>query len=119
MESIDKFSALIENVILPSIEKIKWELEQEGWYGIIGNLNPFTESKNLKESLDINAFGFTSLSIIDVENRPVQYVYIYSREKEVVILGDSLIPYHKIALGFDEVTEESMDRSIRKVLGLN
>lgn len=48
--SIDRFSELKENVILPTMEKMKKELEQDGWYCLIGDLNPLDKFEIRKKN---------------------------------------------------------------------
>jgi len=49
-ESIERFLEFIGKFILPAMEKTRKELEQDGWYCLIGDLNPFDKFEIRKKN---------------------------------------------------------------------
>ena len=114
-----KFNDLREKLIIPTIKNIAHDLEQEGWYCVIGDLNPFkyNPSLNSPTSPKLKPSCFTSLSIVDIEHRLVQYVYVFFQNENIRIMGDENSKIKDLSIELTQANEELED-AIRKVIDL-
>ena len=78
--SIDRFLELKENVILPTMEKMKKELEQDGWYCLIGDLNPFDKFEIRKKNAGKIWLRFTVNSGYRKQNKPICFCFLRKRQ---------------------------------------
>ena len=115
----EEFNELRENLVVPTIKNIAHDLEQEGWYCVIGTLNPFqnTPSLNRLPSPELKSACFTSLSIIDIEHRLVQYVYVVFQNDSIRIMGDENSKIKDLTIELTGSKEE-LEKAIRKVIDL-
>jgi len=107
-----------DNLVLSAIENVAHDLEQEGWYCVIGEINPFKENGDLKSQSKLERYGFRSLSIVDIEHRLVQYLYVFFVEDNLCVMGDENSNYNKKTLKADGITPDSLDMTIRKITNL-
>jgi hypothetical protein len=112
---LKSYSALRKYVILPTLEDIRDELEKDGWYCFIGDLNPFNKIQDIKKQIP-ERHGFTSLSIMDIENGIAQYVYVFLEEDRVRIAGDLFDVDKGSELTLSQVRQEWVDVAIRKII---
>ncbi len=103
-----------EKLVIPTIKNIAHDVEQEGWYCVIGNLNPF---RNNPISPKPYPCCFTSLSIVDIEHRLVQYVYVFFQNEHIRIMGDENSKIKELSIELTQANEELED-TIRKVIDL-
>ncbi|MGH7901611.1 MAG: hypothetical protein ACRENZ_07725 [Thermodesulfobacteriota bacterium] len=115
----EEFNELRENLVVPTIKNIAHDLEQEGWYCVIGTLNPFKDNPLLDSliSPEPKPSCFTSLSIIDIEHRLVQYVYVFFQNANIRILGDANSKIKDLTIELTGSKEE-LEEAIRKVIDL-
>jgi len=110
---------LRENTVFPIIQRIVIDLEQEGWYCVVGDEIPY----NIKESLENSTYKenkpycFTSLQIVDIEHRLVQYVYVFLQDKTIRIVGDENSRIEELSVELNRADEE-LEEAIRKVIDL-
>lgn len=114
-----EFNKLREKLIIPAIKNIAHDLEQEGWYCVIGDLNPFKNNTSLNSptSQKLEPSCFTSLSIIDIEHRLVQYVYVFFQNDSIRIMGDENSKIKDLSIGLARANEE-LEAAIRKAIDL-
>jgi hypothetical protein len=114
-----EFNKLREKLIIPAIKNIAHDLEQEGWYCVIGDLNPFKNNPSLNSptSQKLEPSSFTSLSIIDIEHRLVQYVYVFFQNDSIRIMGDENSKIKDLSIGLARANEE-LEAAIRKAIDL-
>lgn len=115
----EEFNKLRERLIIPTIKNIAHDLEQEGWYSVIGDLNPFKNNPFLNSPIspELKPSCFTSLSIIDIEHRLVQYIYVFFQNKNIRIMGDENSKIKDLSLELTQANEE-LETAIRKVIDL-
>jgi hypothetical protein len=110
---------LRENTVFPIIQRIVIDLEQEGWYCVVGDEIPY----NIKESLENSTYKehkpycFTSLQIVDIEHRLVQYVYVFLQDKTIRVVGDENSRIEELSVELNRADEE-LEEAIRKVIDL-
>lgn len=85
-----EFNKLREELIIPTVKNITHDLEQEGWYCIIGDLNPFKNNPPLNNPApaEPEPSCFTSLLIADIEHSIAQHVYVFFQNDNIRIIGD-------------------------------
>jgi len=107
-----------DNLVLSAIENVAYDLEQEGWNCVIGEINPFKDNGDLKSPSKLEPYGFSSLSIVDIEHRLVQYLYVFFEGDNLCVMGDENSNYNKKTLKADDITPNSLDMEIRKITNL-
>lgn len=107
-----------ESLILSVIKNVAYDLEQEGWNCVIGEINPLKENSDLKSPSKLEPYGFSSLSIVDIEHRLVQYLYVFFEGDNLCVMGDENSNYNKKTLKADDITPDSLNMAIRKVTNL-
>jgi hypothetical protein len=113
----EEFNELRENLVVPIVKTIAHDLEQEGWYCVIGTLNPFKDNPLLDNNPESQPYLFTSLSIIDIEHRLVEYVYVFFQNKNIRIMGDENSKIRDLTIGLT-ASKEDVEGAIRKVIDL-
>ena len=115
----EEFDRLREKLIIPAIKNIVHELEQKGWCCAIGELNPFKVGSSLDSSAnpELKPSCMTSLLIADIENRLVQYVYVFVLDKNIRVVGDENCRVKNVSLELS-VAQEVLEAEIRKVVDL-
>ena len=110
---------LREKLIIPTVKRIAHDLEQEGWYCIIGNINPFKDNPSLKSpaSPELGPSCFTSLLIADIEHRIAQYVYVFLENDNILIMGDESSRVKDLSVPLMRANE-NLEGAIRKVIDL-
>lgn len=115
----EEFNELRGKLVIPTVKNIAHDLEQEGWYCVIGTLNPFKDNPLLDSliSPEPKPSCFTSLSIIDIEHRLVQYVYVFFQNANIRISGDANSKIKDLTIELTGSKEE-LEEAIRKVIDL-
>ena len=115
----EEFNELRENLVVPTVKNIAHDLEQEGWYCVIATLNPFKDTPSLNSfpSPELKPSCFTSLSIIDMEHRLVQYVYVFFQNDGIRIMGDENSKIKDLRIELTGSREE-LEEAVRKVIDL-
>lgn len=110
---------LREKLIIPTVKNIARDLEQEGWYCIIGDLNPFKNnpSPDSPASPEPEPSCFTSLLIADIEHSIAQYVYVFFQDDNVRVMGDESSRVRDLSIPLTEANEK-LEGAIRKVIDL-
>lgn len=110
---------LREKTVFPVIKSIVSDLEQEGWYCIVGNEIPFKIKQSLANPTckGSKPCCFTSLQIVDIEHRLVQYVYVFFQDESIRIMGDENSKVKELSIELTRADEELED-AIRKVIDL-
>lgn len=110
---------LREKLIIPTVKRIARDLEQEGWYCVIGNINPFKDNPSLNRpaSPEPGPSCFTSLLIADIEHRIAQYVYVFFQNDNIRIVGDESSRVKDLSVPLTRANE-NLEGAIRKVIDL-
>lgn len=109
------YSELRRSVILPALEKVRDELEQDGWYCFIADLNPFDKIEGINRRVP-DRYGFTSLSIMDIENGIVQYVYVFLENHRVRLTSDVLEENKGVLLDLTAVSLQSVEETVKMIV---
>jgi len=62
-------------------------------------------------------YGFASLSIVDIENRITQYVFVFLENDRVIISGDISSQNKNKSLTLTEVCEQSVEDTLQLATG--
>ncbi len=109
---------LRENTVFPIIQRIVTDLEEEGWYCVVGDEIPHKVKQRLENSTHADTpYCFTSLQIVDIEHRLVQYVYVFFQDETIRVLGDENSRIEELIVELNRVGEE-LEEAIRKVVDL-
>lgn len=112
---LNSYMELRRSVILPVLQKIRVELEQDGWYCFIADLNPFDKIEHTSPEIP-DRYGFTSLSIMDIENGIVQYVFVYLESHRVRITSDVSEEGRGVLLDLTEVSHLSVEETVKMII---
>ncbi|MGQ0793701.1 MAG: hypothetical protein ACT4NX_06365 [Deltaproteobacteria bacterium] len=107
----EELKRLREGLILPAIQSIARILDEIGWRCAVGNLKPLGAEGSERAS------EVVSLSVMDIENRLVQHVYVSARAGGIYVLGDGNSKIGSLHIEPAEA-EEKLDWAIRAVLDL-
>jgi len=115
----EEFGRLRENLVIPAVRNIAHDLEQKGWCCVIGELSPFKMGSSPDSSANpgLKQSCMTSLLIADIENRLVQYVYVFVLDKNIRIMGDENCKIKNVSLELS-LAEDQLEAEIRKVVDL-
>ena len=106
------------NTVFPLIQRIVTDLEQEGWYCVVGDEIPHKVKQGLENSTYANKpHCFTSLQIVDIEHRLVQYVYVFFQDETIRVMGDENSKIKELSIELNRADEE-LEEAIRKVIDL-
>jgi hypothetical protein len=110
---------LRENTVFPTIQRIVTDLEQEGWYCVVGDEIPYKIKESLENSTykENRPYCFTSLQIVDIEHRLVQYVYVFFQHETIRVVGDENSKIKELSVVLNQADEE-LEEAIRKVIDL-
>ncbi len=112
---LKSYAELRRSVILPALEKIRGELEQDGWYCFIADLNPFDKIEGITPRIP-DRYGFTSLSIMDIENGIVQYVFVFLENHRVRLTSDVFEEDKGVFLDLTEVSLNSVEETVKMII---
>jgi hypothetical protein len=112
---LKSYAELRRSVILPALEKIRVELEQDGWYCFIADLNPFDKIEGITPRIP-DRYGFTSLSIMDIENGIVQYVFVFLENHRVRLTSDVFEEDKGVFLDLTEVSLNSVEETVKMII---
>lgn len=109
---------LRENTVFPIIQRIVTDLEQAGWYCVVGDEIPNKVKQGLENSTHADSpYCFTSLQIVDIEHRLVQYVYVFFRDETIRVMGDENSRIKELIVELNRANEE-LENAIRGVIDL-
>jgi hypothetical protein len=112
---LNSYTELRRSVILPVLKKIRVELEQDGWYCFIADLNPFDKIERTSREIP-GRYGFTSLSIMDIENGIVQYVFVFLENHRVRLTSDVFEEDKGVFLDLTEVSHQSVEETVKMII---
>lgn len=112
---LNSYTELRRSVILPVLEKVKVELEQDGWYCFVADLNPYDKIECTSRQIS-DRYGFTSLSIMDIENGIVQYVFVFLESHRVRITSNVFEKNKGVLLDLTEVCDQSVEETVKMII---
>ena len=115
----EEFGRLRENLVIPAVRNIAHDLELKGWCCAVGESSPFkmVSSPESSANPELKPSCLTSLLIADIENRLVQYVYVFVLDKNIHVVGDENCKVKNVSLELS-VAQEVLEAEIRKVVDL-
>jgi hypothetical protein len=85
------------------------------WYCFIADLNPFHKIERSSRRIP-DKYGFTSLSIMDVENGIVQYVFVFLESHRIRITSDVFEKNRGVLLDLTEVSQQSVEETVKMII---
>jgi hypothetical protein len=112
---LHEYLKIREREILPALEDLRGKLEEDGWYCFIGDLNPFDKMQDNKEQF-ADRHSFTSLSIMDIENGIVQYVFVFLEDGRVRVTCDVSKENKGVSLALTEISYRLVGETVKMII---